>query len=214
MLVIKLGGTNGSGKTSVARALLDKVGNPLPIGWEGTTSYRGVIDHKYWMILGKYETACGGMDTISKKEKRLALVLEATHSLRGYSSDVVFFEGLITGKTYGAFGVMSEEQKAKGIHWIYAFMDTPFEVCVERVIQRRQTAWAAKGKVREQLKDLDATRTMLPTYKSVQAVAKRAAAQGHAVLWLPHAQPPQAIAEHILKYVANFDKVKGKSVCV
>jgi len=204
MIVVKLGGTNGSGKTSVARALLDKMAGRCALGTLPNSKkfkgYGGMIEKRFWSVLGSYETTCGGMDTISDKNVRLELIND---EIGNKENDVVFFEGLITGKTYGKIGELSEIDN--GAKWLYTFMDTPFEVCVERVLQRRAAARAAGGNKAASLsaKPFDPERTMRPTYNSVQAVAKRAAAQGHAVLWLPHALPPQAIAGHLLNEVAK-----------
>ena len=206
-IVVKLGGTNGSGKTSVAKALLnmmkDKyatdskdVDHNLPAPCK-VAYYTGRLDRKMWSVLGDYRNVCGGMDTISDKLERLKLVRYVAEK----HADVTFFEGLITGKTYGAFGAMSEEPQHKG-RWIYAFMDTPFEVCVERVKARRYAAARAKGLPQPPL--LDAERTMRPTYKSVQAVAKRAAVQGHKVVWLPHKLKPEHIAQYLVNEVEEF----------
>lgn len=199
-IVVKLGGTNGSGKSSVARAL---IGMLMDNDMSSKANW-GFIRRKQWCILGSYKNACGGMDTISDKNERLRLVRESVAPVQLVELDVVFFEGLITGKTYGAFGAMSEEPDQKG-KWIYAFMDTPFTVCVERVAQRRAAAAAAKGKA---VSPLDANRTMLPTFKSVTATARKAAAQGHSVVWLPHQLTPTAIAHQLVNYVDNFS-LKG-----
>lgn len=192
MIVVKLGGTNGSGKTSVARALLDMM-EEQDVAKKATY---GFIDGKAWVILGSYKTVCGGMDTISDKEERLALIND--HIGNGWrdhdEDDVIFFEGLITGKTYGKIGELSELDN--GARWIYAFMDTPFEVCVERVLARR----AARGNTAP----FNAERTMRPTYKAVHSTAKRALAQGHKVVWLPHKLKPAHIAEFLINEVKEF----------
>ena len=205
-IVVKLGGTNGSGKTSVARALLDKMGQEN--GYVNPTGkcYEGTLDGNRWAILGSYKNVCGGMDTVSDKEIRLQMINDAIGD--GFS-DVVFFEGLITGKTYGAIGALSEVDN--GAKWVYAFMDTPFDVCVERVMQRREAA--ARGKMpagmwdtKPKLAPFNPERTMRPTFKSVQATAKRAQAQGHKVLWLPHALKPEHIAQFLINEVKEFSK--------
>lgn len=200
-IVVKLGGTNGSGKTSVARALLDKMSKRSGPDFKVTT---GVIEGKRWEVIGSYKNICGGMDTISDKEERLTLVRGAAECGMHH---VVFFEGLITGKTYGAFGAMSEEPQHKG-NWIYAFMDTPFDVCVARVLERRAAKLGQRGYGNPSAAPFNPQRTMLPTYKAVQSTAKRAAAQGHRVLWLPHAKPPSVIADILIKEVAEFTDVR------
>lgn len=161
--IIKLGGVNGSGKTTVARAII-KAAHALPAQWAGNKKtpnmYVGDYQGHEVLVLGSYETACGGMDTISDKDERLAMVKWAAESAA--KGGIVFFEGLITGKTYGALGALSEEHYAKGWPWLYAFMETPFDVCVERVLARRKAA----ERVEDPDKPFDPERTMRPTYES------------------------------------------------
>jgi len=194
-IIVKLGGCNGSGKSSVAKALLN-------------TKSKHVVEHKKkrplvytaehggasWAILGNYENACGGMDTISDKYERLELV-------RRYANEedmgVVFFEGLITGKTYGAFGDMSEND---GNAWLYAFMDTPFDVCVERVMQRRSAAG--------NMAPFDPERTMRSTFRSVESVARRAQEVGHEVIMLDHTEPAATLAKRLIAKVKTMQVLK------
>jgi hypothetical protein len=109
--------------------------------------------------------------------------------------NIVFFEGLITGKTYGALGALSDKQKR---HWIYAFMDTPFDVCVARVNQRR----CAKGN----FAPFDPERTMWPTFKACASVARRAEAAGHPVVWVNHKLSPAKAADKLMATVLSHYK--------
>lgn len=166
--VIKLGGVNGSGKTTVARAVMERLDNIqmqrvlLPSN-KWTTVYFGRYEGTLVTILGKYDTACGGMDTISDKDDRLWLL--SVYCKPKYDG-LIFYEGLITGKTYGAMGELSEKhvKSGKGA-WLYAFMDTPYDVCVERVLHRRQAAGNNNP--------FDPDRTMDPTYRSCVALESR-----------------------------------------
>jgi hypothetical protein len=179
-MIVKIGGCNGSGKTTLMRSLMDtwaftRVTNTA-VGLKAveyhakvsSTESLGRAFNKV-VVLGNYATVCGGMDTISDKAVRLAMVAQYTRQRR----TLVLYEGLITGKTYGAMGALSDAKG--GVPWLYVFMDTPFEVCVQRVLQRR----AAKGN----LAPFDPERTMRPTFGGVQSVQRRAAAAGHRV-WL------------------------------
>src|SRR5690606_36459436 len=96
--------------------------------------YNGTPVH----VLGRCENACGGMDTISDKYDRFELVRKAVLGDKRHANGlIVFFEGLITGKTYGALGELSEKHdERKAGRWLCAFMDTPFDVCAARVLQR------------------------------------------------------------------------------
>jgi hypothetical protein len=97
-------------------------------------------------VLGKYQTACGGLD--------------ASFSYPGAADDVTFFldelanhgdvvaEGVVAMGSYGIGRLQkfAEEQKLKGNRVIFALMDTPLETCIARCEQRRAGKAAAKGK--------------------------------------------------------------------
>jgi len=196
-MIVKIGGVNGSGKTSLVRALMDhwpkgKDGlngwapQPLIIGKPKIGEYvrplqRGeplatIFDEV--VILGDYRNVCGGMDAITDKEDRLGLV--AQYAERGYRGrkSLVVYEGLITGKTWGAMGALALDTREQ-VPWLFTFMDTPFSVCVSRVLGRR----AAKGNATA----FDPERTMRPTYKSclrVEEVAREKGFPTHSVKYL------------------------------
>ena len=140
-MIIKLAGANGSGKSTLARAFI-KHWNLKPVTWPGKSKiklYQARIAHpsfKQAVVLGDYTNACGGMDGVSNKDVRLAMVAEYT--TRQYKSTLLLFEGVLLGVTYGAMGELSERS---AVPWLYAFLTTPYEECVRRVEQRRQ----AKG---------------------------------------------------------------------
>lgn len=201
-VVVKMGGCNGSGKTSVARGILEHMG-AVPCTFKGAAKspnyYVGTYKGVEVVVLGSYETACGGMDTISDKLQRLDMVQKMCKPGR-----IVFFEGLITGKTYGAFGELSETHVngKKGL-WLYTFMDTPFEVCVERVLQRR--AQADRGGKRG---ELDPERTLRPTYESCASLLRKIRGvqrakigpqpMAHPTLELNHKKKPAVLAQQVL----------------
>lgn len=186
MLVIKIGGCNGSGKTSLVRAIIED--NKLQPKYDGkkVEAYMGCApDFSSIVVLGSYKNTCGGMDTISDKEDRLALI----RKYMGLMPDVLVFEGLITGKTYGRIGEISDMPSQRG-KWLYTFMDTPFEVCVDRVLTRRKAAG--------NLAPFDPERTMRPTFKSCLSVARKAGSVGHPVISIDHTLSPTKAAKRLL----------------
>lgn len=199
MTIIKLGGCNGSGKTSVARALLnvgdtwDEEAVTLKSGKKSKVYHQDLSGVDVW-ILGKYDNACGGMDTIGDKHDRFDLV-----SRTATPDNIVFFEGLITGKTYGALGELSEGHRRGGIPWLYTFMDTPFDVCVQRVCLRRLEAGNREP--------FDPERTMRSTFNSCErlhqklrdGVLPESGAFQHEVMLLNHKHKPARIADALLK---------------
>jgi thymidylate kinase len=205
MTVIKLGGCNGSGKTSVARALMKHVGGvkeePYTLA-SGKQSkiYRARYSNVSLVILGKYESACGGMDTISDKFDRYDMVEDwATTRPKTH---IVFFEGLITGKTYGALGELCEQHAARKppIPWLWAFMDTPFDVCVARVMQRRHERRERDGLLHTE-DEFDPERTMRSTFNSCMRLADKlrdGTLPPHPVYMINHKQKPETAAKNLL----------------
>lgn len=197
--VVKLGGVNGSGKTSVARGILrlmdDRETQPVELlsGKKSVVHY-GTYNGVDLCVLGKYEAACGGMDTISDKYDRFNLVAEsATKGL------IVFFEGLITGKTYGALGGLSEQHlNAKVGKWLYAFMDTPFDVAAERVMQRRLAAGnTAPFDPERTMRSTYTSCTRLASYLKGEAVGRNVVRQ-QPVIMLNHKHTPAKLAKALL----------------
>lgn len=186
MIVIKLGGTNGSGKTSVARALIEM--GTCKINFMND-AYYGFLDGKKIAVLGDYVPRCGGMDVIRLVSNKKKLVLK--HLRKDF--DVVFFEGYSTGVSYQSFGAISETYGT----WVYAFMETPVDVCVARVAQRRGLP----------LEGYKPPATLLTGHNRLQKAAAAAKAAGHPVLWLPHTQSPH---QHVLELFKTVNYVKVK----
>ena len=96
-MIINIRGTSGSGKSTLVRKIMDryKVKNPYhisgrkqPIGYVLSEPKDGTS--KSLAIVGHYETACGGCDTIGSMDQIFGLVKES-HAA-GYN---VIFEGLL-----------------------------------------------------------------------------------------------------------------------
>jgi len=78
-------------------------------------------------ILGLYNSQCGGCDTLTAGQQ---IALIEYYAPRGH----VFYEGLLGSEYYGKLGACSEQY---GEEHVFAFLDTPIEVCIERVKARR-----------------------------------------------------------------------------
>jgi hypothetical protein len=199
MTVIKLGGCNGCGKSTVARAILDLTAEGEPSAYGLASGKRAKFYTGSWkdtpvFVLGKYETACGGMDTISDKMDRYEMI---HHFANTYGQNsLIFFEGLITGKTYGALGALSEDmatRKKNPTPWLYAFMDTPFKTCVSRVLERRQAAGNNAP--------FDPERTMRSTYNSCERLYKKLRTgilYSHPTFMISHTLKPAVAAKQLL----------------
>jgi hypothetical protein len=79
-------------------------------------------------VLGPYLTACGGLDTVQPYPNILKLM--AKYVDEGH----IIFEGLMASGVYGRIGEWMEPY-GKRVHNL--FLDTSFEVCLKRVLSRR-----------------------------------------------------------------------------
>jgi thymidylate kinase len=186
-MILKLAGANGSGKTTLAREFIkhfhlvqrgDEYVGPIASG-----PYTRAV------ALGRYSSgaAGGGMDPIDGKEYRLSLVENYITSKR----TLVLFEGILVGSTYGALGALSERKP--GVPWVYVFLDTPIEVCIERIVKRRE----ARGN----FAPFDPERRLRKKFKALASVQRRATAVGHKVVVLSHELTPAKALKKLLKEV-------------
>lgn len=134
-MIVSLRGTHGSGKSTVANKIISKYGGAGVWGTSRKAEAYQVDLPDGWplFIIGDYSTPCGGCDGIQPYSDIWPLV--AKYAELGH----VLFEGALVSTTYGSIGVESERYHD---NFVFAFMDTPLELCVERVNARR----AAKGK--------------------------------------------------------------------
>jgi hypothetical protein len=131
-MIVKLHGTSGSGKTTVAREIMSRAAHVRPImnvrgKPEAYECMLGILN-KPIFILGPYNATCGGLDGLSDVNDHIRLL----HSAASYGH--VFYEGLLGSEYYGRIG--KESERYAGDH-IFAFLDTPIEVCIDRVKARR-----------------------------------------------------------------------------
>lgn len=131
--IIKLHGCSGAGKTTVARALMassTEIAQVTKDGQKRAEAYVCLIDgyDAPVIVLGSYESNCGGMDTVSSAAQAMEMVKYY------HESGHILHEGLLQSTYYGAMGKDSEQY---GDDYIYAFLDTPILTCLDRVTRRR-----------------------------------------------------------------------------
>lgn len=157
-MIIKLHGTSGAGKTTAVQNLME-FGEVTPLGDpKRPEAYKLEIEgiHRPIYILGSYENTCGGMDTVSSVGQQIELIHK--YAEMGH----VIYEGLLLSTYYGSLGVAVERY---GKQHIWAFLDTPVEVCIDRVKQRRLEAGNTKPlnerNTRERLKPIQSLKNRL-----------------------------------------------------
>ena len=135
MTIVSLRGTSGSGKSTVVHQILQRWPHELlDCDAKGRPrNYRVTLPNgESLYIIGRYTTQCGGCDGIqpySDIVKRIAKYAPKGH---------VLFEGLLISSGYGSIGKFSERYRED---FVFAFMDTPLKVCLQRIQKRRK----AKG---------------------------------------------------------------------
>lgn len=144
-MIINIRGTHGSGKSTVVRQIIERyAGQPMmlpnqkkPAGYcmPGAAKVQHYHFNRPLYVVGPYVTACGGCDAIQPYSDIWPRV--ADFAQRGH----VVFEGALISTNYGTIGEASE---AYGDDFIFALLDTPLELCLERVRKRRE----AKGNMK------------------------------------------------------------------
>ena len=149
--IINIRGTSGSGKSTLVQKFLqfhphDPIVNTLS-DWkkEKIVAYRcshyGKPDWQTF-VLGRYETQCGGWDAMSYKGSHEDLEQMA---MAAAAKGHVIFEGLTVSSSYTRWLNVS---KAYPGSMVFCFMDTPEQVCYERILARnggREPKRDAKG---------------------------------------------------------------------
>jgi hypothetical protein len=183
--IVAIKGTNGSGKSSVVRALIAHLGKAATLRFNNQDAgYRCQYGERAIFVLGKYRSACGGLDSSFSYKGAADDLLLCIDKLAAKGH--VLCEGVIAITSYG-FGRVTrfaDKQKRKGNHMIFANIDTPAELCIERVRQRRREAGNPKPFDPEKL---------LHKYESVLRSQEKLRAAGYDARVLPHEEPLQTL---------------------
>lgn len=179
--VFDIRGTHGSGKTTVAREFTEGA-TPLharPLTHPGKKTTLGYKIHELNLIVvGKYDTPCGGCDGIKTQDEikaRVDLFLKHGHN--------VLLEGILVAHTYGPW-----EEFARGKDWNFVILDTPLEVCIERVNARRM----ARGQG-----PLPDPKNIIRDWHRIHKVGHLMEAAGHRVHRTASHEAPHLIRKHI-----------------
>lgn len=130
-MIINIRGTHGSGKSTIVRRMLDRYeAKPESLDKRGKAAnyVMQLGDGSKLFVVGGYENACGGCDGIQPYSEIWPRVV------RFAAMGHVLFEGALVSSSYGNIGRDSEQY---GDQFIFAFLNTPVEVCLERIKKRR-----------------------------------------------------------------------------
>lgn len=150
MTIINIRGCNGSGKTTLVRKLIRLDPNATKISIRTFINEALIyVTHGHLLptfqtiVVGPYKDgkATGGMDNVHTTMEAICVVGNAATRARN-----VVFEGVLISTVWGTWNEISRKlEKDLGKPITFAFLDTPADVCVERVKQRR----IAKGRPAE-----------------------------------------------------------------
>lgn len=135
-MIINIRGTSGSGKSTLVRSIMGRYatcesyrikGRKQPIGYVCSDVYEGV--EKPLGIVGHYETACGGCDTIPTMDMIFDLVRKS-HKL-GYN---VIFEGLLISADHKRTLALHQEGLPLSV---ISLEKVDLETCLASVNERR-----------------------------------------------------------------------------
>lgn len=190
--IVNLRGTSGAGKSTVVHTLLSMYQHQVvehfgvrgnrPLVYElclcspkGTPSEHP-RPHLY--VVGPYKTQCGGCDAITGYQDVLPPLL-TKYARKGD----ILFEGLLISGGYGSVGrAMGRLMTTGGHSTVFALLDTPLELCLERVNARRR----ARG-VEEPVNPKNTEQK----YKAAHASQRNIAAEnyGHSCVMINHKRP-------------------------
>lgn len=161
MTIINIRGTNGSGKTTLARELIGQDIHPVDLVQYTSPTKRDPDRQKFvegwgqpggFLAVGSYKQGCGGMDTIPSFELQQQAVLAAARWMRdgrplaGIQPQHIVCEGVLASTVAGSWLDFFRHFPAGGHDVIVAYLDTPLEMCLERITARQI---ASKGEARE-----------------------------------------------------------------
>jgi hypothetical protein len=120
-MIIQIRGTSGSGKSTVMRQVMLTLGEWLPIRREGRKQPLG-YQHADIVVLGHYESPCGGCDTIGSARAVYTLIQET-------DAPIILCEGLLLSED------VKWSSQLPDLRIIY--LTTPLEQCITQIQQRR-----------------------------------------------------------------------------
>jgi phosphoglycolate phosphatase-like HAD superfamily hydrolase len=136
-VIINIRGTSGSGKTHLVRQIMAEYPTKLRHKVEGRKQPIGYVmahpERRSLAIIGHYETACGGCDTIAKMETIFELVKESAS--RGMD---VIFEGLLISADVNRHVDLHQWAQENGQELEVVALTTELQECLDSVNARRK----------------------------------------------------------------------------
>ena len=186
-IILRVAGTFGSGKTTAVRQFLNNYDTTVLTSKDKIVGYainaKLIGIEKTIFVLGKYDNVCGGTDAMKTQEEI------ATRIMQAHPVGHVLYEGALVSAS-GLNGEVTKTIHETGCD-VYAFLDTPQDLCIERVLGRR----AAAGNEKE----FD-PKNLIQKYDSVIGCYKNLKKAGYDVRVIDHTNPHSQLVEIIRSY--------------
>jgi hypothetical protein len=186
-IILRIAGTFGSGKTTAMRGFFNYPHSVLMsgkkiAGYQVDASSAGIMQPIF--VVGKYDNTCGGTDAIKTQAEIAEKILKA------HPHGHVLYEGALVSAS-GLAGQVTQAIHPTGCD-VYAFLDTPQDLCVERVKGRRLAAGNDK--------EFD-PKNLIDKFESVVNCYKNLRKEGtYDVRLIDHTDPHPKLVEIIKEY--------------
>jgi hypothetical protein len=186
-IILRIAGTFGSGKTTAMRGFFNYPHTVLMsgkkiAGYQVDASSAGITQPIF--VVGKYDNTCGGTDAIKTQAEIAEKILKA------HPHGHVLYEGALVSAS-GLAGQVTQAIHPTGCD-VYAFLDTPQDLCVERVKGRRLAAGNDK--------EFD-PKNLIDKFESVVNCYKNLRKEGtYDVRLIDHTDPHPKLVEIIKEY--------------
>lgn len=181
-MILTLRGCSGSGKSYVAHQLLERYPNtPIYLGgWNQDPNRPKLVGYDLpggMLMLGRYTAPGGGLDGFlltKTREKFYALVRDAF-----LAAPFVFGEALTISSSRIWWQELSREFPGQVI---FAFLDTPVDLAIQRVLQRNGGRPIKEPQLKQH-------------YRFVNRLGHRLEADGERVYWIDHTRPVEQVIQ-------------------
>jgi hypothetical protein len=179
-MIVNIRGTSGSGKSTLAKLAIEHFLCLPKHNEKGrVTEYLDV--NRHLLVLGSYETECGGCDTIKTQDEIVTRVVVGERLAKN-----LLFEGALVSTIAQRYLDLAALYPGR---FIFAIMDTPLDLCLERVMERR----ARRGDERK-LNPFRTVEKHNATKRFVNTVeAANAGGAQYDLRWIDHTKPLESL---------------------
>lgn len=149
-MIINIRGTNGSGKSTLVRTLLGEDREEIGLVFQPAPTKKDP-DRKKWVkgakgngyvAVGPYNDLTSGLDRVYGFELQFQAILEARDR---YPDQHILCEGILASTTFGSWGpffrnLVRPMDGSKPTPVLVAYLDTPLDVCLERIKIRQDAS--------------------------------------------------------------------------